>query len=499
MSLAIAAGLGLGGNESYPELFQPYGGAAGPSVRPEYRLRGNLLILWRRRAAEGPGRAPGQPGDRPVKRLTAAAAAVGALVCLSSTAFAAESATTIAARQKFFGKENVDAKTGALPRDKVILSWLTNTTYAVALRGRLALFDTYATRLEVAPGRTNFVIKDIVDLKPEAIFLGHGHFDHADNAAYIAAKSGAPIYASAETCPVMQFDLARMKGDPAIQNDPVARIDPNATISCTDVTSAGSQPGSQVVRLAALEPEVCVLGFRHLHSVLVPHDDAFPTNPVQVTVDPRDAALFPKGTPLTPTSPPQPGQMDLRSAIGYGANPGGPIAIGYQFILRDFPKFTILWTNSNGALKEGKGNGYDGTPADGERITQMLRNLPSTDVFMGIVSTANYPNNQLRDTVMYSEAVRPRVFVPGHHTTGTIGAEGTSAALYASLTKQFALMEQPSAGWAGFPRSQWPSMRWITDPMDYAKPIVFDPNDKEWARGAKELNADAQRMRKYCQ
>jgi L-alanine-DL-glutamate epimerase-like enolase superfamily enzyme len=26
MSLAIAAGLGLGGNESYPDLFQPFGG-----------------------------------------------------------------------------------------------------------------------------------------------------------------------------------------------------------------------------------------------------------------------------------------------------------------------------------------------------------------------------------------------------------------------------------------------------------------------------------------
>ncbi len=26
MSPAIAAGLGLGGNESYPDLFQPYGG-----------------------------------------------------------------------------------------------------------------------------------------------------------------------------------------------------------------------------------------------------------------------------------------------------------------------------------------------------------------------------------------------------------------------------------------------------------------------------------------
>jgi hypothetical protein len=28
MSLNIAAGLGLGGNESYPEVFQPFGGFA---------------------------------------------------------------------------------------------------------------------------------------------------------------------------------------------------------------------------------------------------------------------------------------------------------------------------------------------------------------------------------------------------------------------------------------------------------------------------------------
>jgi hypothetical protein len=33
MSLNIAAGLGLGGNESYPDLFQPYGGFP-DSVRP---------------------------------------------------------------------------------------------------------------------------------------------------------------------------------------------------------------------------------------------------------------------------------------------------------------------------------------------------------------------------------------------------------------------------------------------------------------------------------
>ena len=33
MSLNIAAGLGLGGNESYPDVFQPYGGPASRSPR----------------------------------------------------------------------------------------------------------------------------------------------------------------------------------------------------------------------------------------------------------------------------------------------------------------------------------------------------------------------------------------------------------------------------------------------------------------------------------
>jgi L-alanine-DL-glutamate epimerase-like enolase superfamily enzyme len=52
MSLNIAAGLGLGGNESYPDLFQPYGGFPGWRARRErphrhagtagHRLRGQV-------------------------------------------------------------------------------------------------------------------------------------------------------------------------------------------------------------------------------------------------------------------------------------------------------------------------------------------------------------------------------------------------------------------------------------------------------------------------
>ena len=430
----------------------------------------------------------------------AMAAVFAAALCVPQLAFSAatSNAEMIAARQKFFGVENVDSATGAVARDRVLVSWLTNTTYAVALKGRVILLDTFATRLEVTPGRTSFVIRDLVDLKPEAIFLGHGHSDHADNAAYIAGKTGAEIFASEETCPVMHFDLMRMKADPLIQDDPGSRIDPNATIKCTGVTTAGSAPGTQVIQIPALEPDVCVVGFRHLHSVLVPRDSDFSVNPVQVTVDPRDATLFPAGVRLTPFNPPQPGQMELRTGIGFGTNPGGPVAIAFQFVMREAPHFTIMWTNSNGALKEGRGNGWNGTPEDGARLVALMRSLPQTDVFMGIVSTANYPNNALRDTVMYTWALKPRLFVPGHHTTGTVGAEGTSAALYVTLKKQFQIMEAPVGQWPGFPRSEWPDLRWLTDPMDYGKPIVFEPKSKEWARNELARNEQAQRLRDFC-
>src|SRR5262245_38794320 len=55
----------------------------------------------------------------------------------------------IAARQKFFGIENVNANTGAVKPNEIIFSWATNTTFAVSVLGRVILMDSYVTRLEL--------------------------------------------------------------------------------------------------------------------------------------------------------------------------------------------------------------------------------------------------------------------------------------------------------------------------------------------------------------
>src|SRR5215471_21094427 len=194
------------------------------------------------------------------------------------------SADLIRARQLFFGIENVDATTGAVDNQKVIFSWITNASYAVSLKGRIVLLDTYVHRGETQPGRTPFVVQDLVSLQPEAIFLGHGHFDHADNAAFVAGNLGIPIYASEETCVAMQTDATNLFNAGRI---PVSHVD------CRDTTSTGSTPGAEIVNIKQLEPLACITAFRHLHSTTVPQDTDFPIVPVINDTDPRDPMIYP--------------------------------------------------------------------------------------------------------------------------------------------------------------------------------------------------------------
>src|SRR4051812_43445317 len=240
-------------------------------------------------------------------KITAlASASAFALCCVSWTSAAsAADAATVAPRQKFFGAENVDVATGAVKKDKVIFSWATNATYAVSILGRIVLLDTYIHRAELPTTPSDFrrspmLPQDFVDLHPEAIFLGHGHGDHADNAAYISKLTGAVIYASPETCDAMQADVTRMFNDPNANNGG-ARIIPDANpVPCTPVVSRGSVPGAEVVHLTQLEPLACVVAFKHIHSGTAPVDPSFPHVTINNIADQREPQLYPALSPFTP-------------------------------------------------------------------------------------------------------------------------------------------------------------------------------------------------------
>src|SRR5713101_1511479 len=215
-------------------------------------------------------------------------------------------ATLIRARQKFFGIENVDEK-GRVDRDKVIFSWATNTTYVVSAAGRVLLLDSYINRPELPTApldkrRTPILPQDFVDLRPEAIFLGHGHGDHADNAAYVSKWTGATIYASPETCLVMQADVTRMFNDPNVVNGGVKIIPNGDPVNCVGVVPSNSPPGeytgtlanptggtTTVRRITQFDPHICILTFKHVHSGTAPVDTSFPHNPLFNLGDPRYA------------------------------------------------------------------------------------------------------------------------------------------------------------------------------------------------------------------
>jgi hypothetical protein len=62
------------------------------------------------------------------------------LLLLSFVIFSESSAqtdlqATISARSKIFGLEHVSPLTGELPNDKVIFSWLSNSTFAASIEG----------------------------------------------------------------------------------------------------------------------------------------------------------------------------------------------------------------------------------------------------------------------------------------------------------------------------------------------------------------------------
>src|SRR5436305_11423512 len=108
----------------------------------------------------------------------------GVVCAFSLAAAAAPPGDLVNARQKFFGIENVDAN-GNVKGDKVIVSWASNTTYVASIEGRVVLLDSYINRPELPASvpidrrRSPFLPQDFINLMPEAIFLGHGHFDHA--------------------------------------------------------------------------------------------------------------------------------------------------------------------------------------------------------------------------------------------------------------------------------------------------------------------------------
>src|SRR4051812_44767530 len=168
--------------------------------------------------------------------------ALACAVALAGTGTANAASPTVKARQHFFGAENVDPATGAVRGDRVILSWFGVSSLALAIKGHVVLLDAYinnansATPTQPSDRYVDTSYRELADLRPQALFIGHAHGDHGIGVSYLAnALPKLRIYGTAEHCAQAHDDAA-------------ANGFTNATVTCRSVLPAGSPVGGQIVR-----------------------------------------------------------------------------------------------------------------------------------------------------------------------------------------------------------------------------------------------------------
>ena len=329
---------------------------------------------------------------------------------------------------------------------KVVVSWITNASYAASVKGRIVLLDSYVDRAETVPGRTPFVVEDFLSLRPEAIFLVM-----ATPITRITPPGWRAISGSRST---RRPRLARPCKSTPSSCPPLA-----TALSLRWIVARSRQlaaPGSEIVKIKQLQGVACITAFRHLHSTTVPADEDFPIIPVNNIPDPRDATLYPPGTP-----------HQFRTSTGSG----GPISILYQFVLKGDNHFSFVWNNTIGALKEGCGLDRCWGPAVGQQITSILESFSPTDVQFGSVASNGLGTNGTRDGILYMLALNPKVFYPAH-----LGFQnpGNSLEFKVPFLKQLDAMHVPA--------DARPEIRWVVDPNDYLRAEVFDPKDDRWKK-----------------
>lgn len=289
----------------------------------------------------------------------AAAAAASTLVVTKASASVPESVSlTVAARQRFFGLENVDASTGEVDSSKTILSWFGVTNFAMAIAGNVVLLDAWVPRGEFS----NYVPtspEELAALEPSHILIGHGHFDHAADAAEIASICGATIVGTEEHC---------------------SQISEQATIELAAYPLDANRADF------VLPNGVAVHSVRHLHSALrAPRGEQAPL------------VLVPDFSPAIEHPPTNHDIAHLTSHLN--DEEGGSLL--YQFVVGDF---VLTWHDSTGPIY-----------TDAPEVLDALRALPASTVQVGSIQGYNQYTNGFSDPLDYIQALRPSVFVPAHH------------------------------------------------------------------------------------
>jgi hypothetical protein len=88
----------------------------------------------------------------------------------------------------------------------------------------------------------------------------------------------------------------------------------------------------------------------------------------------------------------------------------------------------------------------------------------------------------MRDPIQDGAALHPKVYVPIHQTNAALPTS--------SLWFKIAYLKQLDQMLPALKANERPEARWMVDPDDYLKPMVYDPKDARWSKGRSNGDRD---------
>lgn len=339
-------------------------------------------------------------------------------------------AATIQARQHYFGLDNVDPRTGAVTSDRVILSWTGQAGFAASLKGHVVLLDSWVAHGPAGKGPSDAYVgttpRELAALRPEIVFIGHNHFDHAgDLPTVIRGNPGITVIDSSEGC----NNIEAVVTDVAFTCRAVFQTGPQLTANGQTAES----PFGSVADLNRLVPGVDITAVRHPHSG---------PGKGETEIDAPENKLAEQQYPCDTTA-------DCPAA--YSGPTSGAISILYQFRIGHF---ALTWHNTSGQITD--------TP-----VPHVLAGLAPTSVEVG--SIVSVGGNGVTDAMRYATILKPKIFIPMH----TDEFPSPSVSEYYRPFLQQAMASDFSAG-------SRPQLRYLTAPGSYLQPMSFDPSAPAW-------------------
>ena len=311
--------------------------------------------------------------------------------------------------------------------DYVTLHWVGVASFIVTIGRHLLLFDAW----EVIGIHRDYVPisrEELAALEPEAILIGHGHFDHAADAGYIASRNGAVVVGSQEICDIARSDAEEVGG--------------GLPFDCA-ITGTATEPAPgtlQSLTLFADLPPITVL--QHIHSAATPPGEDNRPDPFVPVFDPLPYLTHLNDDP-----------EELARFVASQRDAQGGTWM-YQLRIRDF---SLLLGDSAGPI-------FQSAP-----VRQALGNFPEcVDVMANAILGFDQPVSGLQDPRLYVEHVIPRVFLPSHGDAWAPVISAGQAQYEDELRAQLATLESP------------PELDMLLDPQDYLRTRAYFVDDPIW-------------------